>query len=264
MCRDEKLVRVALKAKQPIERVLWVWAAILESASEVNDNGRYDFDIGEASYFLRCDESDVGGICDALESLGRICEGMVSKWGDRQFSSDTSAERQKRYRDRKKTSDGDNGDGYITSQLRDGDAPETDLETDLESEQKDMAAEAASISIRIERDRKRLVEERAKLHLLGCDWNSLAKDLGLAQIEEIVAGSAREISALTRIREDRDFPRAFTKIRGSPFLRGDKGSTPCTFDWIIKPANFQKIVEGNYDEIRKAPVQQRVYAGNHR
>lgn len=131
LCRDEKLVRVAIRSKQTIERVVWVWCAILESAAEVNDNGRYDFDIGEASYFLRADESDVGGIVDALEGLGRLCEGRVAHWADRQFQSDTSAERQKRYRDRKKTGDGHNGDGQVTASSRHGDAPDTDTDTDI-------------------------------------------------------------------------------------------------------------------------------------
>ncbi len=52
LARDDKLVRVALKSKQPVERVMWVWVAILESASEINDGGRYDFDADEAAYFL--------------------------------------------------------------------------------------------------------------------------------------------------------------------------------------------------------------------
>src|SRR5690242_10783618 len=103
MCRDEKLVRVALRSKQPIERVVWVWAAILESASEVNDNGRYDFDIPEASYFLRSDESDISCIFDALESLGRVSQGAVCKWSDRQFRSDSSADRVRDFRNRQKS-----------------------------------------------------------------------------------------------------------------------------------------------------------------
>ena len=135
MCRDEKLVRVALRAKQPIERVVWVYAAILESAAEVNEDGRYDFDIGEASYFLRSDEDDVRRIVDALEDMERLCEGSVAKWGDRQFKSDTSADRQRNYRDRKKQAHGDNGDGVVTSPSRHGDAPE--LETDTEIEKKE-------------------------------------------------------------------------------------------------------------------------------
>jgi hypothetical protein len=38
----------------------------------------------------------------------------------------------------------------------------------------------------------------------------------------------------------------FAKCRDSPFLRGDKGRTPLSFDWLFKRANFQKVLEGNY------------------
>lgn len=44
-----------------------------------------------------------------------------------------------------------------------------------------------------------------------------------------------------------DFVTVFGNIRGSPFLRGDTGKHFCTFDWAMKKANFQKILEGNYD-----------------
>lgn len=138
MCRDDKLVRVALRSKQPVERVIWVWSAILESASEVNENGKFDFDAGEASYFLRADESDVCAIIDALADLGRIREGAVSKWGDRQFQSDTSAERQRRHRDRAKKANADDSGKLVTSPSRHSDAPDTDTDTDTELEQKEV------------------------------------------------------------------------------------------------------------------------------
>lgn len=45
-----------------------------------------------------------------------------------------------------------------------------------------------------------------------------------------------------------DFQAVFAKCRDSPFLRGDRnGRTPLTFDWLMKKANFQKTLEGNYD-----------------
>jgi hypothetical protein len=134
MMRDDKLVRVAIRSKQTIERVAWVWGAILESAAEIDDEGRFDFDEEEAAYFLRADADDIGAITKALEGAGRISADCVVKWSDRQFSSDRSAERQKRYRDRKRVevTEGD-GDAEVTSPSRHGDAPET--ETELETEE---------------------------------------------------------------------------------------------------------------------------------
>lgn len=44
-----------------------------------------------------------------------------------------------------------------------------------------------------------------------------------------------------------EFQTVFAKCRDSPFLRGDTGRTPLTFDWLMKKGNFQKVLEGNYD-----------------
>ena len=145
-----------------------------------------------------------------------------------------------------------------TLQGRDATVPDTDTDTEKNRDTNVslVVGEPPPVDLKIERDRKRLIEDRAKLHLLGSDWNAMAGELGLSQIEEIVPGSTREKSALARIREGRDFARAFTNIRASPWLRGEKAGPPCTFDWMINPANFQKIIEGNYNnEIRKAPQQ---------
>jgi len=135
-------------------------------------------------------------------------------------------------------------------------------------QEKDRDANASLVSgeplpadLKIERDRQRLVEERARLHLLGCDWNSLAGSCGLSQIDEITAGSPREKAALARIREGRDFAAVFAKIRASPFLRGETTTFRASFNWIINPTNLVKILEGAYDEIRKGqPAAQRAYA----
>ena len=143
MMRDEKLVSAAVKSKQPVERVVWVWGAILESASEINDNGRYEFDAGEAAYFLRCDDTDLVSILACLESLGRLSGGMVVRWGDRQYSSDSAAERQRRYRERKSGNapvhgnggdDKRNGDATVTS--RDGVVTPQETDTEEETERK--------------------------------------------------------------------------------------------------------------------------------
>ncbi|MBD3844253.1 hypothetical protein IED13_00985 [Bosea sp. SSUT16] len=148
MMRDDKLVRAALKSRQTVERVVWVWGAILESAAEIDDAGRYEIDAAEIAYFLRADEADILSILESLEGLGRIHAGSVAKWGDRQFQSDRSAERQKRYRDKRASrSDEDanpSRDGGVTVASRHSDAPEAETDTDTEEETKDAASAASS------------------------------------------------------------------------------------------------------------------------
>lgn len=140
MSRDEKLVSVAIKSRQTIERVIWVWGAILESAAEIDDAGIYRFDEAEAAYFLRADEADILAIVSALEASGRLAGGCVVKWGNRQFSSDRSKERVAAYRERKRSErvqpdvipPSRNGD--VTLQSRHGNAPETETETEIQED----------------------------------------------------------------------------------------------------------------------------------
>lgn len=138
LCRDDKLVSAAIKAKQPVERVVWVWCAILESAAEIDDNGRYELDCAEVAYFLRADEDHIHSVEDALGDMGRVSDGSVVKWGNRQFSSDRSKERVAAHRERKRTEkhrdelvEPSQNDG-VTLQKRHCNSPETELETDIQ------------------------------------------------------------------------------------------------------------------------------------
>jgi hypothetical protein len=168
MMRDEKLVAVAVKAKQPVERVLWVWGAILESAAEINDNGKYEVDAGEIAYFLRTDTDDIAAILDGLSSAERVASGVVVKWSNRQFSSDVSASRQAAYRERQKQKNGNGGgdvqpfnpdggklslesgvtagDGGVTS--RDDEVTSYTLETDTDKK-KDKAKALSKKGVRL-------------------------------------------------------------------------------------------------------------------
>ena len=155
MMRDDKLVSVALRAKQPVERVLWVWGAILESAAEIDDEGRYDLDAAEVSYFLRADEADIYAILDGLATAKRVAKSRVVNWGSRQFQSDRSASRQAAYRERRRSdrSDGDNlktsHDDQVTAESRHGDAPETETETETERKKEPGASLAGAHSPKI-------------------------------------------------------------------------------------------------------------------
>ncbi len=50
------------------------------------------------------------------------------------------------------------------------------------------------------------------------------------------------------------FAEVFDRVEQSDFLTGRNGKWPngCSFDWILKPANWQKIIEGTYDNRRNS------------
>ena len=71
----------------------------------------------------------------------------------------------------------------------------------------------------------------------------------LPKVRDLTDQRRRAIKA--RFREGNtieDFQEVFAKVQGSDFLTGKNGGWKCGFDWILKPANWQKIKEGNYDD----------------
>ena len=80
-------------------------------------------------------------------------------------------------------------------------------------------------------------------------WNSLS-DLGITQIRGIVKGTKRCSQVRKRVHDygiDAVLV-AINKIRDSKFLQGKATDFTITFDWFIRPNNFIKVYEGNYDD----------------
>ena len=80
-------------------------------------------------------------------------------------------------------------------------------------------------------------------------WNSLSA-YGIAQVKRIVDGSIRAKQLKARISQygEDAIIEAIDRIRRSKFLQGDNNrGWIITFDWFIKPSNFAKVYEGNYD-----------------
>lgn len=79
-------------------------------------------------------------------------------------------------------------------------------------------------------------------------WNSLP---GLSRIKKIVSGTQRHGWLKTRIRDYGldEVLRAIENVRSSPFLLGqsEKGWV-ITFDWFVRPNNFPKVLDGNYND----------------
>ena len=88
-------------------------------------------------------------------------------------------------------------------------------------------------------------------------WNSL----GLQQVQRLTGDSKRGGMLRARVKEygvDKVLE-AIEKVRQSDFLKGQSGSSfVITFEWFVKPNNFPKVLEGNYDN-RTQPGRRRQY-----
>jgi hypothetical protein len=80
-------------------------------------------------------------------------------------------------------------------------------------------------------------------------WNEL-ETVGINRISKLIPGTRRCQDINERIREygiDAVLS-AIERIRKSDFLRGvNKGNWVISFDWFVRPDNFIKVLEGNYD-----------------
>ncbi|MGN0444212.1 MAG: hypothetical protein ACI4F5_06330 [Acutalibacteraceae bacterium] len=78
-------------------------------------------------------------------------------------------------------------------------------------------------------------------------WNGL----NISPIREIRTGSTRHKLIVKRIKDygTEAVLEAIGKVKKSAFLQGQsKSGWIITFDWFIKPNNFVKVLEGNYDD----------------
>lgn len=82
------------------------------------------------------------------------------------------------------------------------------------------------------------------------EWNKL-QEVGINPIRDIKPSSKRCQLLKGRIREYGidDVINAIENVRNSDFLRGENNrSWMITFDWFVKPNNFIKVLEGNYNK----------------
>lgn len=81
-------------------------------------------------------------------------------------------------------------------------------------------------------------------------FNEICK--GLPSIREMTEQRKRKVKSFLKKRSLDDLRSFFMKVEASDFLTGRDGKWDnCSFDWITKPENIQKIIEGNYDNAKK-------------
>ena len=166
-----------------------------------------------------------------LEEIGRRLQevGLIDQnlspvaWDELQYKSDNSTERVKKYREKQQSNKTQRyGNVSVTAQ-------DTDTDTDTE----DTSCET-DVSLKPE-------------HVVEI-WNKTAVNLGKPKVRDITPERRQLLKARIAQYSVDDFIEDFGKVERSKFLRGDTGWRGCGFEWVFKKANFQKILEGNYDE----------------
>ena len=134
-----------------------------------------------------------------------------------------------------------------TQQRRNKDATKThsdkglDIDKDIDKE-KDNKLIVSKDTI-CQTDVRRVIEE----------WNKL-QEVGINPIRDIKPSSKRCQLLKGRIREYGidEVLNAINNVRKSDFLRGENNrGWMITFDWFVKPNNFMKVLEGNYNKEKR-------------
>jgi hypothetical protein len=163
-----------------------------------------------------------------LREVGLVDENLIPcGWDELQYRSDNSTDRVQKYREKQRRNKVKRqGNVSVTGQ-------ETEAETDKE--------ESPNGDSSSDDERALDVEEVFR------GYQNLASDLGLPVPRDLTPERRQLIRFRIKQYPLEDFRTVFAKCRDSPFLRGDRGRTPLKFDWLFKKANFQKVLEGNYD-----------------
>ena len=136
---DAKLGEAALIAECSRSVAIATWHCILESCASTQNGGIYDTSARRVAVILGEKPATIEQVFAAFTELGMISDGAVTAWKQRQYESDTSTERSKKHRERKRAVAQQDCNGDATLQQRDATAPETDTDTDTETEREKSA-----------------------------------------------------------------------------------------------------------------------------
>lgn len=242
---DPKLGEVALVAECSRSVAIAVWHCILESAAAENRGGKFATTPRRIAVILGESPSVVERVMGEMQSLGMVGNESVTAWQRRQYESDSSTERSRKHRQRVRDD---------SSEVRNGDAT-LQQQPATPSENREQRAETERHS------------ERPSGRVAGATGR--ADPAPDCPHEQIVQSFHERCPTLPRVRDWTDSRRAslrrlwrekperqriefwhefFGSVGRSPFLiGGGERNWTADIDWLLKPANFQKVIEGKFD-----------------
>lgn len=164
---DPKFGGIARRSGETRERTIFVWCCVLESASDIDDSGRFDVDPDGIADLLHCETESITRILEQLDLSGLTDSGVVTKWLSRQYVSDSSTERVRKYRENKKKQNGN-----ATETLRNVAVtpPDADADTEHQMKLKDVVSEKVVGSASRKRERAQRKPDFEKNQPECPDW----------------------------------------------------------------------------------------------
>jgi hypothetical protein len=123
--RDDKLAECAVIAGASRAVVIATWHAILESAADTGDGGRFETNPRRVAAILAEPVAIVDAVFKAMDEIGLIGNDLVTAWRKRQYESDSSTERSRKHRDMKRNAG-------ATAMQRCATPPDTEAETETD------------------------------------------------------------------------------------------------------------------------------------
>ena len=231
--------------------IVLIWVMLLTMAGRCNANGliflteNIPYNEKMLADELRFDESVVRLALSVLEKFGMITrdgnlltipgweehqniEGMDKIREQNRIRKQKQRERQRNMIDMSRDASRD-----VTQQSKN---KKEDIDKDKEKDNKLIVSKDTICQT----DVRRVIEE----------WNKL-QEVGINPIRDIKPSSKRYQLLKGRIREYGidEVLNAINNVRDSDFLRGENNrGWMITFDWFVKPNNFLKTLEGNYNK----------------
>lgn len=134
---DAKIAEAGLIAGCSRSVAIAAWHCILESCATAQRGGEYDTSPRRVAVILGEPIATVSALFDAFTELGMLQDGSVTAWKQRQYESDTSTERVRKFRQRRGNGDETSMKQDETFHKRDETPPETYTETETDTHTKE-------------------------------------------------------------------------------------------------------------------------------
>lgn len=111
----------------------------------------------------------------------------------------------------------------------------------------------------IDKNKNRVEKDKNILDTIVSKFNQIC--ISLPKVVKLTDSRKKTINARLNEHSIEDIETVFRKAEASDFLTGKKTNWSADFDWLMKPNNFVKVLEGNYDNKETGYDKSRIVTG---